>query len=442
MQPSIFFANLLFIIFLPFLSFGVTLSKTNTLTSDQIKEADRFVVSNGYGYLASTTNDVGGTYNYLAVMDLSTMTIVHKLEDPKFAETPAIAVSGDYVYVVSSFQKTLSIVDATTKNSISIVGHINNDNFAGAHSIAVLGDYAYVSREDSSTHVVTVVSIATKTDPAIETTITLDSASRPTTLAAVSGELFVGSSMNKLSIYDISDPTDPKIVTSLQGPSGCSYKPSGGLLVSGADLYMSVNNHNLAVVDDSGSHTSCLKNDELQEVRLGHVQDDYLYVIAADSGGVNYRLQAIDKTDTSSLTITDFQVSIGTEIPLVIQGDGDKIYILKQGNTVEEISIAQTTEAETTEAETTTVEPSSTEAAAQEGDTDVQGNMTWWLLIIITTLFMCVCCPCGAYINMKYIRPWSAARLERKKEAMKMRKYTLESGAGNFVSEPSSDGFE
>jgi len=426
----------------------VTLIETGTLQSDDIIGADRFAVSNGFGYLVSTTSVSSGENDYLAIVDLSSLTIVSTLSDGHFANTPAVAVSGDYAYIVSAFHTHLITVDVSDKSAPAISGTpLVDTNFAGAHSIAVLGSHLYISRNDVSNPIVTVVSIETQDSPSIVTTITLEGTAPPTTLAAASDKLFIGSSSNKLYVYDISDPTNPSSISSLAGPSGCSYKRSSGLLTSESDLYMTANYHSLIAVSisDSPAHADCLENDEMQEVLIGYVSGEYLYTAAMDSDDA-YRLLPIANSDPSALALASNEAISLTGTPLAIGGENDKIYVLNSQHTIAEITIQPTSEPDTdtdtgsdgTDTDqATTAEPATntnadevTSVSDEISKTEIQGNTAWWLLILITTCLMCFCVPVCAMINMKYVRPYRISRLERLHEASKLRKMQREEGEG------------
>jgi len=424
-----FSANLLFIIFFfPTLSHSVTLAETDTLQDERFTKADRIVVSSGYAYLTSTDTSASGEYDYLTIVDLNGLEVAGTLQNSTFADTPAIGVSsdGNYVYAVSAFYKRLVVVDVADKSSPFIVGFLENDNFADAHSLVISGEYLFVS--DGSSNVVTVVSI--NGFPALVGTGTIATESLPTTLAAANGQLFVGSSANKLQIFDISDLSDLSQVTStsLTGPSGCSYKKSSGLLASGTDLYMAVNIHSLVAINaetDTPTQASCLEDAEMQDVIIGHIDGDYLCAVALDSSD-NYHLLLISNTDTTALSLTDSVTETITGTPITMAGEGDKVYVLKEQHTIDEFTITVPT---TVEPGSTAQPSDSTSTSSSNGEEnsvsdelinnnnssteEIQGSLTWWILILVTVCGMCICIPCCAYINQKYVRPARIARMNR-----------------------------
>jgi len=407
-----FSANLLFIIFFfPTLSHSVTLAETDTLQDERFTKADRIVVSSGYAYLTSTDTSASGEYDYLTIVDLNGLEVAGTLQNSTFADTPAIGVSsdGNYVYAVSAFYKRLVVVDVADKSSPFIVGFLENDNFADAHSLVISGEYLFVS--DGSSNVVTVVSI--NGFPALVGTGTIATESLPTTLAAANGQLFVGSSANKLQIFDISDLSDLSQVTStsLTGPSGCSYKKSSGLLASGTDLYMAVNIHSLVAINaetDTPTQASCLEDAEMQDVIIGHIDGDYLCAVALDSSD-NYHLLLISNTDTTALSLTDSVTETITGTPITMAGEGDKVYVLKEQHTIDEFTITVPTTVEPG----STAQPSDSTSTSSSNGEEIQGSLTWWILILVTVCGMCICIPCCAYINQKYVRPARIARMNR-----------------------------
>lgn len=425
-----FFANLLFIIyFFPTPIHSVTLAETDTLQDDSFTKADRIIVSNGYAYLTSTDTSASGEYDYLTIVNLNGLEVTGTLQNSTFADTPAIGVSsdGNYVYAVSAFYQRLVVVDVVDKSAPFIVGFLEDDYFADAHSLVIAGDYLFVS--DGTTNAVTVVSI--NGSPSLLGSIATESL--PTTLAAANDKLFVGSSTNKLEIFDISDLSDLSQVTSssLTGPSGCSYKKSSGMLASGTDLYMAVNIHSLVVINAetaSPAQASCLEDADMQDVIIGHTDGDYLCAVALDSSD-SYRVLLIPNTDTTAMSLDNIVAETITGTPIAIVGEGEKIYVLKEQHTIDEFTITIPTTLEpatTSESATTTSDSTSSSSSTLEDNnvsdeivnnnnesTEVQGTLTWWILILVTIIAMCVCIPCCAYVNQKYVRPARIARMNR-----------------------------
>jgi parallel beta-helix repeat protein len=192
----------------------------------------------------------------------------------------------------------------TISTGLAVVGSTTGSELIDANSVHVSGKYAYVAAMYS--HRLNIVDISDPTAPtlvgSIQDATELDYAVH----AYVSGKYAYVAAYNYsgLTIVDISDPSSPSITGSVSSTSQL-YAPRG-IYVSGRYAYVptsSINNR-LTIVDVSnpssptivGSIQDATQLDDPQQV---YVQGKYAYV-AVSSGD---RLTIVDVSDPSSPTI-------------------------------------------------------------------------------------------------------------------------------------------
>jgi len=132
----------------------IKLNKTLTLTpvgeynnaSSLVDPYDLFVLGD-YAYVISLNND---SLTILDITDKSNPFFVgyYNDSDPPYSLDYAfgIFVSGDYVYALSKNDQCLTILDISNKANPTPAGSYNDsESLAGVHSVYVLDDYAYVT---------------------------------------------------------------------------------------------------------------------------------------------------------------------------------------------------------------------------------------------------------------------------------------------------------
>ncbi|HPF91622.1 MAG TPA: tail fiber domain-containing protein, partial [Flavobacteriales bacterium] len=198
----------------------------------------------------------------------------------------AIAVSGNYAYVVDLTSDDLKVIDISTPSSPVLSGSLGLG--PSPTSLAVSGNYAYVV--DNQSDDLKVIDISTPASPLLIGSLGIGSFPRS---LAVSGHYayVMDSGTNDLKVIDISDPTNPV----LSGSLGVGPDPRS-IAVSGNHAY---------VVD--------ILTDDLKAVEL------YCPIaqqqLAYDTGTGTFTAVEGWQVSGDSVYVTDQRVGIGTSMP-------------------------------------------------------------------------------------------------------------------------------
>lgn len=216
-----------------------SVTTTGTAATNTLEMADRIVIQGDYAYVLAES---GGTHDHLNVIDISdktSPTIVGSIgtygntAGSYFDGPKDLAVSGDYVYVVSQTKDAVNVIDVSTKSSPTTVTTIR-DGVGGfnyldqVNNVVIDGDELYVSShiEDA----ITIIDVSTPTSPTLIEEIPngtgdlLESIDLINDIYVDGDELYVvaGSDADAsdgftfLLILDISDPSDPSLIANLE----------------------------------------------------------------------------------------------------------------------------------------------------------------------------------------------------------------------------------
>jgi hypothetical protein len=129
-------------------------------------------------------------------------------------EGDAVAVSGNYAYVVTSMPY-LQVYDLSDPGKPKQTGEAFLQAAIETRDVAVWGDYAYVAAPGAETGPdVFIVSVADKANPQKVASFPVDGAAF--TLTADNGRLYVGTS-GGMAVYSLSNPTEPQLLGSYAG---------------------------------------------------------------------------------------------------------------------------------------------------------------------------------------------------------------------------------
>lgn len=129
-------------------------------------------------------------------------------------EGDAVAVSGNYAYVVTSMPY-LQVYDLSEPTKPTQTGEAFLQEAIETRDVAVWGDYAYVAAPGAETGPdVFIVSVADKANPQNVASFPVDGAAF--TLTADNGRLYVGTSAG-MAVYSLSNPTQPEKLGSFGG---------------------------------------------------------------------------------------------------------------------------------------------------------------------------------------------------------------------------------
>jgi hypothetical protein len=163
----------------------------------------------------------------------------------------ALAVSGNYTYVVDSDTDDLKVIDVSDVENPMLVGALGLGS--KPRSITVTDNYAYIM--DSGSDDIKVVDIGDPTNPTLTASVSLGSASGTPNYMTISGSYayITDVTLNYLKVVDISTPSAPVVAGSVTYGSSL-----GSVAVSGNYAYtLDSANNRFQVIDvsDPGSPT-------------------------------------------------------------------------------------------------------------------------------------------------------------------------------------------
>ena len=308
-------------------------------------------VSNATSLSGIDAVTVSGSYAYTTAYSAGTLTVVD-ISNPAspqvVGQTPStsslingtnIAISGSYAYVVSKNRNgasgsainddgtgnSLTIVDISNPTSPTVVGSLHDAvNLFGAYGIAVSGMYAYVAAQGCLTNQpckntnvgddFAVIDVFNPSQPAIVATIhnqalpapwTGSGALKHATSVALAGSVayVTAAYTNRLTAIDISNPTQPVIVGSIQDNSQLEFPvdvatSNGYAYVAdqfqGLGRVAAVDIHNPAAMQITSSVTN---NTWLNGAYRIRVRNSFAYV----AGTYASTMAAVDISDPTQL---------------------------------------------------------------------------------------------------------------------------------------------
>jgi hypothetical protein len=252
--------------------------------------SDPKLISSIQGYIACTGIAVSGDYAYvtdwwdgLKVVDISDPTYPEIICSVDTTSAMDVKIFGNYAYVIDP---EIKIVDVSNPYNSFIIGIIDIDSVSG---IAVSGNFAYVTHPDG----LTIVDVSDPSDPV--TVSSLDSPDYASDIA-VSGQYayisYYGDPSSSLKVVDVSNPLNPQIV----GDLATSYA-----------FYLTVAKNLVYMIDNSGVRIVDV-TDPVNPALLGSiytfqpheivVSGDYAYLAAGSEG-----LKVIDVSDPENPSI-------------------------------------------------------------------------------------------------------------------------------------------
>lgn len=216
-----------------------------------------------YAYVASQYEDA---LTIVDLVDMATEGSIQGAGSPNYLNGAAgIFVLGDYAYVVSVTDNSLSIFDISTPSNPTLVGSIRGyGNFLGiAVSVFVLGNYAYIA---AAAQGFTIIDVATPATPTYKGglygTGSPNYLRNPLDVKVVGNYAYVVSTDltdadNALVIIDISDPAAPTLVGTVRGAGSPNWldKPAG-VFVLGDYAYVVSRVDNALVIFDISDKTA------------------------------------------------------------------------------------------------------------------------------------------------------------------------------------------
>ncbi|MBI5221888.1 MAG: hypothetical protein HY980_00085 [Candidatus Magasanikbacteria bacterium] len=213
----------------------------------------------------------------------------------------SVFVSGNYAYVLSSLETSLSIIDISNPASTTYKGaYTDSTLLAGIGTVFVSGNYAYVV--GSTNDYFAVIDVSNPSNPVLRGSLTDSTNLNGPVSVFVSGNYaYVAcgplSSAGGLAIIDISNPANPVIKSYLNnGTGGAELRGATSVFVSGKYAYVTTNGNAtdaLEVVDISNPLSpvhAALLYDSASTLLSGadsvFVSGNYAYVAAIVEDGL------------------------------------------------------------------------------------------------------------------------------------------------------------
>ncbi|MFA7244562.1 MAG: tail fiber domain-containing protein [Candidatus Magasanikbacteria bacterium] len=254
--------------------------------------------------------------------------------DMKLYETTSVFVSGDYAYITSEYDDSLSILNISDYNNVTTTGYIKDTtNLNAASFVFVSGDYAYVA--SSLNYSMAIINISNPASPIMVSVIKSTDELSDIRSIHISGNYayVVDSASNLFSIIDISNPLNPIIVSSIK--SSVSTSGATSAYVSGKYAYVTnYVDRSLNIIDISNpTNLSIVGGIEdvvnLDSPRSVYVSGRYAYVI--NYMGDSFRIIDISNPVAPSI-VGGIQDSVNLNDPSSIKVYGNYAYILSKIN--------------------------------------------------------------------------------------------------------------
>jgi hypothetical protein len=189
---------------------------------------------------------LGNSFTILNVSSPGAITVAATLHNPTSGpfvnaldHADAVAVSGNFAYVTSSYSNMLTVIDISNPASPTIVKAFTDPAINFPVDVAISGNFAYVANQLSTGPNFTVVNIATPASPQVVGSVTngfLNGAYR----IRVHGNFayISGSSAHSIGVIDISNPANPTLVAGLSdvahfnNTTGLDVDATGHLIVT------------------------------------------------------------------------------------------------------------------------------------------------------------------------------------------------------------------
>jgi hypothetical protein len=282
----------------------------NTAISSAITIPVNLTVSGSYANPTANRCRVQGNYAYMAcqdgsvqVLNVSTTTTPQQVGSYKLAGSSCygLDVSGSYVYAAYG-TNGLKIIDISNPSIPTLVGTYVTSSSGSVtqatySAVRVSGKYAYLT---SITRGIDIVDISNPTAPSLAGYTStyngggLSSTPPPIQSVAVSGGFaYFADSSNGLKIVNVSDPTNPVIISQLK-----TFNPTYtvnantnavGIVLKGNYAFVADENNGLRVIDISDPNNPAVKStlSIAGSVNSIFLRDNYIFTTSYSSGSVN-----------------------------------------------------------------------------------------------------------------------------------------------------------
>jgi len=184
------------------------------------------VVGGGYAYATSDGPEFDGD-EYVEIIDVGDPTTPHLVQTLNFSGgmPSALVHAGDYLYVADS---GIDVVDLTDPPNASVVGHLQTPY--GPSGLAMAGDHLYIT---SYYHGILIASIADDpTQPVLVGAI--DPVNIVGAIQTAGGLAYVIANWDGLLILDLAIPDAPTVIGELSGLGGAA----SSIAISGSTVYI------------------------------------------------------------------------------------------------------------------------------------------------------------------------------------------------------------
>jgi len=222
---------------------GSNPSSPETVGSVHVPDVSESVAVFGdFAYVA----DRGSGLQVVDISDPSSPEIVGTADTPGDAE--GVTVLGNYAYVADGYLGGLRVIDVSDPQSPTIVGSVETPDGYWAYDVAVAGDYAYLAISDADYPYegssLLVIDISDPTSPSIVGTV--NTPNDCFAVAVAGSYAYVADGESGLQVIDISNPTVPVIVGSVNTPGSARE-----VAVAGSYAYVADGWSGLQVIDIS-----------------------------------------------------------------------------------------------------------------------------------------------------------------------------------------------
>ncbi|MCP3685499.1 MAG: hypothetical protein GY861_22840, partial [bacterium] len=302
--------------------------QVSSLSSSSLDAARSVFVDGDYAYVASWNN---ASLTVINISDKSEIVIVDSLSNSSSMDGAAsVFVDGDFAYVASYYNDSLTVINISDKSSIVQVGYLSSSSMESAYSVFVDGDYAYVASYYSDS--LTVINVSDKSSIVrvdyLENSTSMDAARS----VFVDGDYaYVASALSdSLTVIDVSNKSDIVQVGYL---SSSSLGGAWSVFVDGDFAYVaSYINDSLTVIDVSNKSdivlVDSLSSSSMNVAYSVVVDGDYAYVASGD----NDSLTVIDVSNKSDIFMVDSLSSSSLDGAFSVVVDGDFAYVASRFN--------------------------------------------------------------------------------------------------------------
>jgi Tfp pilus assembly protein PilV len=216
------------------------------------------------------------------------------------------------------------IIPATWENPV-LSASLNTPNNANGTKIQVQGNYAYIVTAATSQNFL-VIDVSNPSAPSQVGALNLSGT--PNNIFVEGNYAYVASSNanQELQIVNIANPSSPSLTSTLNNPGN---NPARGIFKSGDFVYLAIagnNNNNLVIVDVTNPNSPI----RVSGITLNRspfevtVEGNYAYL---SSDSPNQKIQVVNVSNPSNLTLASTLNLPGNRIPLTIANLGSTLFV-------------------------------------------------------------------------------------------------------------------